>query len=61
MFDVALNDQVVIEELDIFSKVGRGVAQDEVVPFQVRKNKLIVNGKSTAFSNEIRVDFLKVS
>ena len=61
VFDVALNDQIVLEELDIFAKVGRGVAQDEIVPFQVRSNKLIINGKTTAFNNEIRVDFLKVS
>lgn len=58
---MALNDQVVIEELDIFAKAGRGVAQDELVPFQVRENKLIINGKSTPFNNEIRVEFLKVS
>lgn len=58
---MALNDQVVIEELDIFAKVGRGVAQDELVPFQVRNNKLVIKGKTTAFNNEIRVEFLKVS
>ena len=60
VFDVALNDAVVIEGLDIFKKVGRGVAHDEVIPFQVRKNTIIINGKGTNFNNEIRVDFLKV-
>lgn len=59
VFDVALNDAVVIEGLDIFKKVGRGVAHDEVIPFQVRKNTIIINGKGTNFNNEIRVDFLK--
>jgi hypothetical protein len=61
VFDIALNDNIVVENLDIFSKVGRGVAHDEIVPFQVRQNKLVVNGKASPFSSEIRVDFVKVS
>lgn len=59
VFDVTLNDHTVVEGLDIFSKVGRGVAHDELVPFQIRQNKLIINGKSVAFSKEIKVDFVK--
>lgn len=59
VFDVAINDHIVIQELDIFNKVGRGVAHDEVVPFQIRSGKLIINGKSKGFNNEIRVEFLK--
>lgn len=54
-----MNQVTVIKDLDIFEKVGRGVAHDEVVAFQVRQNKLIINGKSLPFSNEIRVDFIK--
>ena len=60
VFDVALNENVVVENLDIFGKVGRGVAHDEVVPFQIRQNKLIINGKATPFNSEVRVDFIKV-
>ena len=59
VFDVAINDHIVIQELDIFSKVGRGVAHDEIIPFQIRNRKLIINGKSKGFNNEIRVEFLK--
>jgi len=54
-----LNDAVVVEGLDIFAKVGRGVAHDEIVPFQIRQNKIVVNGKSLPFNNEIRVVFVK--
>ena len=60
VFDVALNDIVVVKDLDIFGKVGRGVAHDEVVPFQIRKNKIIIDGKTYPFDGEIRVDFIKV-
>lgn len=61
VFDISLNDNVVVENLDIFAKVGRGVAHDEIVPFQIRQNKVIINGKSTPLSSssEIRVDFIK--
>ncbi len=61
VFDVALNDVVVIKDLDIFGRVGRGVAHDEVVGFKIRSNKLIIDGKAQAFTNEVRVDFVKVS
>jgi hypothetical protein len=60
IFDIALNDNIVVEGLDIFGKVGRGVAHDEVIPFQIRHNKLILNGKASPFSSEVRVDFVKV-
>ncbi|CAF1013344.1 unnamed protein product [Brachionus calyciflorus] len=59
VFDVALNDAIVVKDLDIFANVGRGVAHDEIIPFQVRQNKLIVEGKSFPFNGEIRVDFIK--
>ena len=59
VFDVALNDAIVIKDLDIYANVGRGVAHDEIIPFQVRKNKLIVEGKSYPFNGEITVAFIK--
>jgi hypothetical protein len=60
VFDVALNDVVVIKDLDIFGEVGRGVGHDEIVGFKVRSNKIIIDGKSQQFTNDIRVDFIKV-
>lgn len=59
VFDVALNDDIVVKDLDIFERVGRGVAHDEIVPFQVRQNKIIINGKGSNFNNEIKVEFVK--
>jgi hypothetical protein len=60
VFDVSLNDAIVVNSLDIFERVGRGVAHDEVIPFQIRQNKIIINGKGSPFNNEIRIEFLKV-
>jgi len=59
VFDVALNDIVVVKDLDIYAIVGRGVAHDEKVPFQVRQKKIVIDGKSYPFNAEIRVDFVK--
>lgn len=61
VFDVALNgEHTIVHELDIFSKVGRGVAHDEIIPFSIRSGKLKVNGEtSTIIDNKISLDFIK--
>ena len=62
VFDVQLNGMhTIVESLDIFAKVGRGVAHDEIIPFSVKKGEIIVNGeKSSLESNRMRVEFVKV-
>lgn len=60
VFHVALNDQIVIKDLDIFARAGRGVAHDEIVPFTIKQNKIIIGGKTLSFNNELRVEFVKV-
>ncbi|KAL4223841.1 hypothetical protein ACF0H5_017306 [Mactra antiquata] len=61
VFDVMLNGaHTIIHELDIFAKVGRGVAHDEIVPFQIRNGKLKVNGETSEVSGtKIPVEFVK--
>ncbi|XP_014215596.1 malectin-A [Copidosoma floridanum] len=61
VFDIVLNgDHTVVTELDIFDKVGRGVAHDEYVVFKVVKDKLIINGEeSEILGGKIRVEFIK--
>ena len=50
-----------IHELDIFGKVGRGVAHDEIIPFSVRNGKLKVNGETSEIvDGKISVEFVKV-
>lgn len=54
-------EHVVIHELDIFGKVGRGVAHDELIPFSVRNGKLKYNGEtSDIMDGTIPVEFVKV-
>ena len=62
VFDVVLNgDLTVTSDLDIFEKVGRGVAYDEYVEFSVENNKIIYQGEESEISaaGKIRVEFIK--
>ena len=48
VFDVVLNgEHTIVSELDIFGRVGRGVAHDEVVPFSIKGGKLRVSGEQS--------------
>ncbi|KAJ8954808.1 hypothetical protein NQ314_007019 [Rhamnusium bicolor] len=49
VFDVVLNgDHTIVADLDIFEKVGRGVAHDEYIPFRIAKG-----------GGRVRVEFIK--
>ena len=51
----------VVSELDIFNRVGRGAAHDEIIPFTIRGGKLRVNGETSQIDgNKISIEFLKV-
>ena len=51
----------VSEELDIFGKVGRGVAHDEVIPFTVKNGRIVYNGESSPIEgNKVSIRFVKV-
>ena len=51
----------VVSELDIYAKVGRGVAHDEIIPFSIKGGKLRVNGESSQLDGKLAVEFIKVS
>lgn len=57
-----LNGQhTITHDLDIYAKVGRGVAHDEIVPFQIRSGKLKVNGETSEIvDGKLSVEFVKV-
>ncbi|CAH0382084.1 unnamed protein product [Bemisia tabaci] len=61
VFDVVLNgDHMIISDLDIFDKVGRGSAHDEYVVFNVVQGKLFYNEEESDISGgKIRVEFIK--
>lgn len=60
VFDVLLNGiHMIVSDLDIFAKVGKGVAHDEYIPFQIKGNKLSVNGEESNHDGKIKVEFIK--
>lgn len=61
VFDVVLNgDLTIISDLDIYEKVGRGVAHDEYIEFSVEGNRIVYQGEESEISaGMIRVEFIK--
>ncbi len=49
-----------IDELDIFSKVGRATAHDEYIPFQIKNGRLLVKGRSSSYSRQLKVTFQRL-
>jgi hypothetical protein len=62
VFDVVLNgEHTVVNELDIFGKVGRGVAHDEAVAFSIKGGRLKVGGETSQIDGKkISLEFVKV-
>ena len=50
----------VIPNLDIFEKVGKAAAHDEVTRFKIQDGQLIVAGESSSFRGTLTVEFSKV-
>jgi len=62
VFDVILNSQItVVDGLDIFAKVGRGVAHDEIIPFSIHGGLLQCGSEVAAFTGRLIVEFIKVT
>lgn len=61
VFDIVLNgDHTIVADLDIFDRVGRGVAHDEYVSFSVIRGRLYLNEEESDIrGGKIRVEFIK--
>lgn len=61
VFDVVLNgDHTIVADLDIYDKVGRGVAHDEYVPYSIKNGKLYYNDEESDIrGGKIKVEFIK--
>lgn len=57
---VVNSHHTVISHLDIFARVGRGVAHDEIIPFKIKNGQLIINEESSDFDGTLVVEFAKV-
>ena len=55
-------DHTIVPDLDIYDRVGNGVAHDEYVPFSVVKGRLYYNQEESDIrGGKIRVEFIKVN
>ncbi len=62
VFDVVLNKaHAIVSDLDIFSKVGKAAAHDEVTRFTIENGKLMVQDETSNFRGTLSVEFAKVS
>ncbi|VDK46601.1 unnamed protein product [Anisakis simplex] len=60
IFDVLLNGETIISELDIWKEAGGiGVAHDELFTFYVKGGSLLINGEQFDVSGELRLTFAK--
>lgn len=64
VFDIALGRKTLIKDLDIFGKVGKAVAHDEIIDFELRDDKIYVNkvefpGAYDSKSKSLKIRFLK--
>uniref|UniRef100_A0A1B6DUX0 Malectin domain-containing protein n=1 Tax=Clastoptera arizonana TaxID=38151 RepID=A0A1B6DUX0_9HEMI len=61
VFDIVLNgDHTIVTDLDIFDRVGRGIAHDEYVPFSVSRGRLYYNEEESDIrGGKILVEFIK--
>jgi hypothetical protein len=62
VFDVVLNgDLTIASDLDIFERVGRGVAHDEYIEFEVKDQKILYESDESELTRgQMRVEFIKV-
>ena len=51
----------IASDLDVFERVGRGVAHDEYIEFEVKSGKILFEGDETEITRgKMRVEFIKV-
>ena len=54
-------DLTIASDLDVFERVGRGVAHDEYIEFEIKDGKILYEGdESEIHAGKIRVEFIKV-
>ena len=54
-------DLTIASDLDVFERVGRGVAHDEYIEFEVKAGKILFEGDETELTRgKMRAEFIKV-
>ena len=53
-------DLTIASDLDVYERVGRGVAHDEYIEFEVKSGKILYNQDETEITRgKMRVEFIK--
>lgn len=55
-----VNNMIAVKQLDIYDKVGKGVAHDEYIPFTINKGQILVGTQLSRFPGSLHVEFVKV-
>ncbi len=54
-------DLTIASDLDIYERVGRGIAHDEYIEFEVKGGKILYQGdESELTKGKMRIEFIKV-
>ena len=64
MFDFKIGDETILENIDIYDKVGKNNAYNEFIEFELKNNKIFVEGKEAvngydSDENKIKLTFVK--
>ena len=64
IFDFKIGDETILEHIDIYDKVGKFIAYDEFIEFELKNNKIFVEGKEAnngydSDSKKMKLTFVK--
>ena len=60
IFDVEIGGEKVLQNVDIFGKVGKATALDEYTQFEIKKGKCYINGKAIESGFDSNKKILKI-
>ena len=60
IFDVEIGGEKVLQNVDIFGKVGKATALDEYVQIEIKNGKCYINGKATETGFDANKKTLKI-
>ena len=61
IFDFKLGDLTVLEDIDIYEKVGKNRAYDEFIEFEIKNDELYVNGKEAKNAYDEKTKNIKLT
>lgn len=60
VFDVALGKEIILKDLDIFARVGKAMAHDEYIVFEIQNGKVIINKREISGAYDESSKILKL-